>query len=322
MRDEDRAHCAASRGRSRATGVAKFAGVAACALIAGCGSPVLTVEDALAAPDVTVKLVAYVEREEPLSLRKRVDHVTVTFFLDGREIAQQPVNGKGRAMVEWQLPSPEVSHFSASVGVDGQRLEASGDIFRWQSDRVIIAADIDGTLTRTEYKGLILRTEDKESGAMKGSRETLWELTKDYHILYFTARPRIVHAKTRNWLREQGFPPGPMVMAPGIRQMMQPGEYKRRALAALRKEWPNLLIGIGDKRKDADAYSASGMLSVIVRDPLEKDVGIHCVHVRDWKALSRFFTANRDVLIDPGELKEAIKGDRMLLEEVQPWQGG
>ena len=292
-----------------------------CPLLAGCGAPVLTVEDALAAPDGTVKLVAYVEREEPLSLRKKVNHVTVTFFLGGQEIAREPVNDKGRATVKWQLPSPDIMRFSASVTTGGEKLEASGDIFRWQSDRVIIAADIDGTLTHTEYKELILRKEDKESGPLKNSRETLWELTKDHHILYFTARPRIVLTKTRTWLREHGFPPGPMIMAQGLKQMIQPSEYKRRALAALRAEWPNLLIGIGDKKKDAEAYSASGMLSLIVRDPLETDIGIHAVHVRDWKALSRFFVANHEVLTNPEELREVIKGDRMVLQAVQPWTG-
>ncbi|HVP13256.1 MAG TPA: hypothetical protein VMV94_18935 [Phycisphaerae bacterium] len=301
---------------------ASAAGVAACLLAAGCGAPVLTVEDALAAPDGTVRLVAYVEREAPLNLRKDVDHVTVTFFLDGREIGREKVNGKGRATIKWQLPSPDVSRFSACTTADGQKLEAAGEIYRWRTDRVIIAVDIDGTLSRTEYKDLILKKEDDESDPVKGARATVCRLAEDYHILYFTARPRILLTKTRTWLHEHGFPPAPLMMAPGLKQMMQPTEYKRRALAALRKEWPNLLIGIGNKKGDAEAYSASGMLSLIVRETLEKDVGIYAIHVRDWKALGKFLAANRAALTDPKQLNEVIKGEGMLLQAVQPWQRG
>ena len=288
--------------------------------LAGCGAPVLTVEDALALPDGMVKLVAYVEREAPLSLRKDVEHVTVTFYADGEEIGREEVNSKGRATIKFRPSSPTISRFSAQTLADGQTLRATGEIFHWEEDRVTIAVDIDGTLSHTEYKELILKKEDNESGPIKGARETLQSLTRDYHILYFTARPRILMTKTRTWLREHDFPWGPMVMAPGLKQTMQPGEYKCRTLQALRQDWPNLLIGIGNKRGDAEAYSSSGMLSLIVRQQMDKDMGIHAIHVPDWKALSRFFDANREVLTDPARLKSAIKGETMLLQAVQPWQ--
>jgi hypothetical protein len=294
--------------------------IAVGSIFAGCGVPVLTVEDALALPNGTVKLVAYVEREAPLSLRKKVEHVTVTFCFDDTEIGREQVNGKGCATIEARLPSPDISRFSVSTLADGQKLEAAGEIFRWQAEPVIIAVDIDGTLSHTEYKELILKKEDNESGPIKGARETLCSLTRDYHILYFTARPRMLQSKTRTWLREHEFPPGPMVMAPGLKQMMQPGEYKRRALAALRQNWPNLLIGIGNKKGDAEAYSSRGMLSLIVRQRMDKDVGIHAIHVRDWAALGKFFTANHEVLTDPARLRSVIEGDAMLLQAVQPWQ--
>jgi hypothetical protein len=293
-----------------------------CLLAAGCGAPILTVEDALAAPDGTVKLVAYVEREAPLSLRKDVEHVTVTFFLDGREIGSEKVNGKGRATIKWQLPSPEVSRFSACTTADGQKLEASGAVFLWQKDRVIIAVDIDGTISRTDYKELILKKQDNDSDPIKRSRDTLHRISQDYHILYFTARPRILLTKTRDWLREHEFPSGPMVMAPSIKQAMQPGEYKRRALAAMHKDWPNLLIGIGNRRADASAYGASKMLSLIVRESTDKEFGPHAIWFRDWQTLGKFFEANREVLTDPKQVEDAIKGEVMLRQAVPRWEEG
>jgi hypothetical protein len=292
----------------------------ACLLTAGCGAPILTVEDAIASPDGTVKLVAYVEREAPLSLRKDIEHVTVTFFFDDREIGSKKVNGKGRATIEARLPSADVSRFSAFTTADGQKLEAIGEIFSWRKDRVIIAVDIDGTVSRTDYKELILKKEDNDSDPIRRSRETLWGLTSDFHILYFTARPRILLTKTRDWLREHEFPAGPMVMAPSIKQAMQPGEYKRRALAEMRKDWPNLLIGIGNNRGDATAYGASKMLSLIVRQSTDNEFGPHAIWFHDWKALREFFEANRGVLTDLKKLPDAVKGEVMLLQAVQPWE--
>jgi hypothetical protein len=290
-------------------------------VVAGCGRPILSADDARVAPGKKAKLVAYVEREAPLGLRKDIEDVAVTFSVEGQEVGRAKTNDKGRASVQCRLPSPDVSCFTARAVVDGQDLETAGRVFSWQEDRVIIAVDIDGTVSDTEYKDLILKKEDDESDPIKASRKVLTQLAADYHIMYFTARPRFLMDKTRLWLEEHQYPPGPIVMAPSIRKAIHPSGYKHRTLAGIREDWPNLLIGIGNKRGDAEAYGANEMLALIVSQADDQSFGRHAISFPDWKSLDRFLQANRAVLTDPEKLKKAVRGETLLLQPVQTWRG-
>lgn len=287
--------------------------------LAGCGRPILSADDAIVAPGEKAKLVAYVEREAPLGLRKDIEDVPVTFFVEDQEVGRAKAGDRGRATVRCRLPVLEASHFTAKATVLGQELETSGRIFSWRDDRVIIAVDIDGTISDTEFKELIFKKKDNDSDPIKASQKTLVQMAADYQIMYFTARPRLVMETTRSWLKKHEYPDGPIVMAPSIRQMMRPSEYKRRTLAAIRDDWPNLLIGIGNRRIDAAAYGANKMLVLIVADPKPEGVGDHAICFRNWKGLGEFLAANRAALTDPEKVKEAVRGELMLLQPVHAW---
>jgi len=291
--------------------------LAAVVLVAGCRSPILTVDDAIVGADGKVRLIAYVEQEPILGIRRDVRDVRVHFSVNGREVGSDKTDDNGRATEKCRIDAG-VGTFDAEAVVHHKTLRARGRVFRWDDRRVAIAVDVDHTLERTDYQDLLL-DDDDDSNPVKRSAKTLRSLADGFHILYLTARPRFLLDKTREWLDEEGFPPGPVVAAKGMRQTLRPGEFKRRSLHALRKDWPSVLIGVGDQPGDARAYGANDMLSLMLGRASDRRFGPHSLVFRGWKELSRFLVANQETLADPDDLSDAIDGKVMLRQPVQPY---
>lgn len=293
---------------------------AALLMTEGCAQAILSVDDAIAFDGKPVAFVAHAERPQMLGLRSNIENVTISFFIDGKEIRRADTGDGGRAAVEFPLPGPGFSSFEARADVDGRELQTTGPIFNWNDGRPILAVDIDNTISRTEYEDLILKTLDVKSKPIPGSRETLTDLSRDFYVAYVTARPRIYVEKTRWWLSQNGFPPGPVVTAPRIRDVIQRKTLKRKMLADLRRRWPNLLIGIGNNQHDAEAYGANGMLALIVNPNVKHAYALDAVVLGDWGAVGRFFEANREILVRTDELTKVIHGEVMLRRYVIPWK--
>lgn len=284
--------------------------VSACLLAAGCGPVRLTLDDAIVSPrGTTIRCSASVEQEYWGGLRTDINGTQVAFFADGRPLGSAVTRG-GAATRELPLPRDGAVRIEAECIAGGRRLRATAHVYTFDPRRVIIAVDIDNTISSTDYKELYRKPEDEESEPKKGSRRTLARLKSDYDIAYVTARPRLVLDKTRQWLHEEEFPSGPVICAPGLREALRRTSFKRQVLTELRQRWPNLLIGIGNSESDVEAYSECDMLPVIVfGKPSRAAERIHAVPLRHWKDVARFFADNAGVLAEPERLRRHLAED-------------
>ncbi len=288
-------------------------------MVVGCRAPVLRVEDAIVRPGEKARLAAFVEREPILGLGKDVADVPVVFLVDGQEVGRDRTNDEGSADTKVAVPA-DTGWYEARATVGAAELRARGHLYCWSDERVIVAVDIDETIARTEYDELLIERDEDGSDPHKRAARTLRALAQDCHILYLTGRPRALLDKTRTWLGEHDFPSGPVLMSERKRDLLRPGNYKEKRLRALRKQWPTLLIGIGNEKTDAEAYGANNMLTLMLADKRPRGFGQHALVFRDWKALGQFLAANRAVLTSPGELKEVIAGKRQLLCALRPYE--
>lgn len=287
---------------------------------AGCVAPVLIVDDAVIMAGRKSRLVACVAREPIVGLVKDVERVRVAFLVEGREIGAERSDNDGLASIERHLPAG-VAQYEARATVGDQELRAGGRVFAWDAERVILAVDIDQTIERTKYKHLLDDEGEDDSDPLKRSADVLSALAREYHILYLTGRPRYLLDKTRAWLREEGFPPGPVIMSESVRTVFRPGSFKEQKLRALRKSWPRLLIGIGDKPSDANAYGANEMLALAIDSERGRSFGRHTLVFRTWREVGQFFAANHAVLSDPRRLERVIDGKEPLSLKVPPYAG-
>ncbi len=129
------------------------------------------------------------------------------------------------------------------------------------TDASVAIADVDGTLSASEngiVRSIVLGS---PLAAQPGASDAFGTLASaGYQVVYLTARPRGTTELTRGWLAEHGFPPGPIVMAPGL---TLPGRmtlaHKSGSLDRLRASGVPLTIGIGNRATDVLAYSHAGL---------------------------------------------------------------
>ncbi len=288
-------------------------------IAAGCNDAVVSLNDVIRESDGEARLVAYAEREAFLGLRTDAEDIEVEFFAGRTRLGDDKTNDEGIASIECDPFPRGETRVEAVAHMDGKTLSAAASVFEWDEEKVAIAVDIDDTIARTDYDDLVFDERDDDSDPIKSARRTLRRLSQDFQILYLTARPRFMLDKTRDWLEEEEFPPGPVVVAPGLRETINAEQYKRDTLKRYRKDWPNLLIGIGDKPSDAKAYGENDMLTLIVTEDDAHAQGAHAICFRDWKRLAEFFDANRQRLIDSKQLEDIIDGKAMIERTVPPY---
>lgn len=102
-------------------------------------------------------------------------------------------------------------------------LEADGDCMEHYTHLMppgskFIVTDIDGTLTLSDDEQFMQFSDEsyvpKQIGAASELMQT-WS-SKGYPILYLSARYHLYRNETRSWLRDQGFPVGPMITEPAL----------------------------------------------------------------------------------------------------------
>ena len=104
--------------------------------------------------------------------------------------------------------------------------------------------------------------------------------------------------KTRRWLADHAFPPGPVLTWDIDKYEFSATEYKKERLDDLRDRFDHVTIGIGNAGSDHEAYRRRKLLTILI-DP-DKDPGAieRGVRVPDWATVRRLFEANPQ-LYDP-----------------------
>jgi len=286
-----------------------------------CAKPMLNLQDCIAAPDGKTILVADIRKEAIFGLAKDVEDRPVRFLAADKELGVAVGGEDGISILECTLPDKKIETIQATASIDGVELRAEARVFRWDPRRVVVVLDIDDTICRTDMDDVLFDEED-DSKAFRNARETLTALTADYELLYLTARPSFLLEKTKKWLAMREFPPAPIIVSHRKSDLLRQGVFKERVLDRLKRIWPNILIGVGDRATDAHAYGEASMLSIIICKKVDDDFGRHSLLMPDWVTIKAFFANNRKVLTDPRACKDAVDGKQPLLLVVNPFKNG
>lgn len=289
-------------------------------LSGGCGQMLLTADDAVVRPDGHVNLRAYLERKTGKFSRDSIENHVVRFKVNGQVVGEGKTDEDGLATYLHAIGDQAAGSFTAETEFGGQTLRDERPIFRLKPGRIGIIIDIDGTVSRTDSWDVAVSKKSKKSRPIDQSPRVVQKLAATYNVVFLTARPRFLLAKTRQWIKDHGYPDAPLYIAPGLRKAMDPGQFKREALAMARPHFPDLLIGIGDLETDAYAYGANGMLTLIVGQEPDDDFGNHALLLQNWEMLGRFFEANSELLHDPQRLRRTIEQGGIVAVPLSPWQ--
>lgn len=152
-------------------------------------------------------------------------------------------------------------------------LEADGTcvehgVFVYDEGRGAMLTDIDATLTTADSEMMFQMFNDlshippkiEDSDAMCLG----WD-EKGYLMLYLTARPHDYSSWTRTWLREEGYPFGPVQTAPGLVNGSSAAAYKGDFVSRILDEvgW-EIHFGFGNAESDVDGYTAGGLPAELI----------------------------------------------------------
>jgi phosphatidate phosphatase APP1 len=192
-----------------------------------------------------------------------------------------------------------------AVSGEGQAVQVASRTYMPHTMTLVV--DIDETLCVTDYTNVFWGIGRDDSRPLPNAARIMNSLSRDFRIVYLTARPRNLLEKTRRWIAREGFPQGDIITAPNVLDLISQTTYKQKQLNRMRASYPNMLIGIGDKPTDADAYRKHGMLPVVVNPWRDRHYRAGELIMQDWQQLGEFFERNRDVLTDRPLLAEAMQ---------------
>jgi hypothetical protein len=155
--------------------------------------------------------------------------------------------------------------------------------------RSTIVVDVDDTLCTTDYKCVIFGIGADHSRPFADAAQTLRDLSRNYEILYLTARPATVSHRTQRWLDANDFPPGRIIGSKTLWDVIDQASYKKRVLARLQQEGQGVFVGIGDRPRDAKAYHATGLLPIVVNPRPECKYQPDALIFEDWESVAAYF---------------------------------
>lgn len=234
-------------------------------LLACSSSRKITVHDAVGLPDSKSDVTVKVEGRAFL-FNPDVSGVKVAAFdMDGNVVNEKRTDDDGEVRLKVDLPGePGVYSAPVEISEEGRaKIKKEARLFVFKKDQKFIVTDIDGTISAAaEY--LVPFISVDETKPVDGAVKALAELSKEYGIIYLTARDDALLNKTKRWLEVKGFPAGPVICRDiGLGEMSAEG-FKQKALEQLKKTFDSIEYGIGDSHSDIAAYNAVGLKAIYI----------------------------------------------------------
>jgi hypothetical protein len=220
--------------------------------------------DTLAYPRQPVELVAQLRSAAGL---KPIAGATIAFTRGDWVAGRITTDANGVAAMRWTPPETGNYSFEASIvavpnenfrdmlGVKASLLVAARD------KALQVVVDLDHTVVDSSFFDVMV----SGGKCMADSVEVLGRVSKRYGIIYLTHRPDLLTRKSKSWLADNGYPSGPLLVSE-MKDLPDSGKFKSAKLAVLRRDFPGVAIGIGDKLSDAQGYVDNGMSAYLIPD--------------------------------------------------------
>ncbi|MDY6913779.1 MAG: hypothetical protein SVT52_04920 [Planctomycetota bacterium] len=221
--------------------------------------------DTLAYPKAPVDLAARVQSGRNL---KGMEGVEVAFYRGRLLLGLAMTDQSGLAVAEWTPPA--AGNYELTVKIVAVPDEVDDVILKVTPAPLLVAArdkntsfaiiDLDHTVVESSFFRVLV------GGAkpMTDSARVAKLIARRYGLIYLTHRPDLLTRKSKLWLQDNGYPRGPLLVSELKQAFGDSGKFKTTKLKDIRKAFPGVRIGIGDKLSDAQAYVDNGMKAYLI----------------------------------------------------------
>jgi len=199
---------------------------------------------------------------------KDVPGVTIEFRQGDNVLGRAKTDEDGVARLEWKPPKAGDYEFTADIYAVPdpdynemlQVTPAPLVISARPKQTRFVVIDLDRTVVDASFFRVIVGG----ARSMSGAASAVAELARTREVIYLTHRPDVLMVKSRNWLKQEGFPRGTLMVSRLSQAFGSSGKFKAQQIRTLRMMFPGVEIGIGDKISDAEAYVANGMTAYLI----------------------------------------------------------
>jgi hypothetical protein len=252
-------------------------------------SGTLTVHDSLTSPNQSASIEATLTGKNLLA-EPGLSGEPIELLVAGKVVATAMTGGNGRAILSYTLKAKGVVPFTARVGATSRVAvtEAAGNLAVWEHRTPILAVEMAALVEGTVAPGPAVTASGKDAEGrrpMPDAAEELGKLTQFYYnVIYVVTQDKQagptdqVNAQARQWLKDQKFPVGYIVVLPSGPEALGAKLDEMHAAG-----WKTIKIGVGRTKAFAEAFLQRRLEAVMVPEPAKGEAPRKAKVAKEWK---------------------------------------
>jgi hypothetical protein len=252
-------------------------------------SGTLTVHDSLTSPNQPATIEATLTGKSLLA-ETGLGGEPIELLVAGKVVATSMTGGDGRAFLSYRPKAKGVVPFTVRVGTTPRVAvaEAGANLAVWEHRSPIMAVEMASLMEDVVGQGPTVTWPGKEAEGrrpMPDAANELGKLTQFYYnVLYVVTQDKAmgshdqVNAQARQWLKDQKFPVGHILVLPS-----DPEAFGAKLDEMHAAGWKSLKIGVGRTKAFAEAFLQRRLEAVMVPEPAKGDAPRKAKVAKEWK---------------------------------------
>lgn len=252
-------------------------------------SVTLTVHDSLTSPNQPATIEATL-RQKGLLTEIGLGGEPIELLVAGNVIATAMTGGDGRAFVSYTSKAKGVIPFTVRVGTTPRVpvTDAAANLAVWEHRTPIIAVEMAALMEDAVGQGPTVILPGKAAEGKRPMPDAAAELGKltqfYYNVLYVATQNNAVGsndqvgAQARQWLKDQKFPAGHIIVVPSSSEAFGAKLDELHAAG-----WKTLKIGVGRTKAFAEAFLQRRLDAVMVPEPAKGEAPRKAKVAKGWK---------------------------------------
>jgi hypothetical protein len=254
---------------------------------------ILTVHDSLTSPNQPSTIEAMLTQKGLLT-ETGLGGEPIELLIAGNVVATAMTGGDGRAFLSYRPKAKGTVPFTVRVGATSKAAvaEAGANLAVWEHRTPIIAVEMASLMEAAAGQGPTVIWPGKESEGrrpMPDAASELGKLTQFYfNVIYVMTENKAagtndqVSAQARQWLKEQKFPVGYIVVLPS-----DPEAFGAKLDEWHAAGWTTLKIGVGRTKAFAEAFLQRRLDAVMVPEPAKGEAPRKAKVAKEWKEVRK-----------------------------------
>ena len=250
---------------------------------------ILTVHDSLTSPNQPAIIEATL-KEKSLLMETGLGGEPIELLVVGNVVATAMTGGDGRAFLSYIPKAKGTVPFTVRVGTTPRVAvaEAGANLSVWERRNPIMAVEMAALMEDLVGQGPTVTWPGKEAEdrrPMPDAANELGKLTQFYYnVLYVVTQDTVmgpndlVNAQARQWLKDQKFPVGHILVLPS-----DPEAFGAKLDEMHAAGWNTLKIGVGRTKAFAEAFLQRRLEAVMVPEPAKDEAPRKAKVAKEWK---------------------------------------